>query len=201
MTEDQKNNPEVKPSVSYRISKKLINHDILKKIIIGLIVIVIVMFTFGIGIRVGEKKAGFSYRWAEEYHKNFAGPQGGFFGDWRSFPRGDFINTHGIFGQIIKIEESTIIIKEGNNVERIVVIKDGTTIERLRETVKISDLKVDDFVVIIGEPNDSGQIEAKFIRLLPPPSIKGVTKDTPAFYVLMIRKNYINFKSHYEKRI
>jgi hypothetical protein len=41
-------------------------------------------------------------------------------------------------------------------------------IERLRETVKISDLKVDDFVVVIGEPNDSGQIEAKFIRLLPP---------------------------------
>jgi hypothetical protein len=111
MNEDQKNNPQGKPSASYGENKKLINHDILKKIIIGLLVIVIIMLIFGIGVRLGEKKAGFSYRWAEEYHRNFAGPQGGFFGDWRSFPRGDFINTHGVFGQIIKIDGSTIVIK------------------------------------------------------------------------------------------
>lgn len=179
MNEDQKNSPQEKPSASCRVSKKLINHDILKKIIIGLVVIVIIMLIFGIGVRLGEKKAGFSYRWAEEYHRNFAGPREGFLGDWRSFPRGDFINAHGVFGQIIKIEESTIIIKEGNNLERIVIVKDGTIIERLRETLKISDLKVDDFIVVIGEPNDSGQIEAKFIRLLPPPSSKESLRPLP----------------------
>lgn len=169
MNEDQKNNPEGKPSASSGASKELINHDILKKIIIGLLVIVIIMLIFGVGVRLGEKKAGFSYRWAEEYHRNFAGPQEGFFGDWRSFPRGDFINSHGVFGQIIKIDGSTIIIKGDDDVEKIVIVKDDTVIQRLRDTLKINDLKVDDFVVVIGEPNDSGQIEAKFIRFLPPP--------------------------------
>ncbi len=170
MEEEQKNISE---------AKKLTNHDILKKIIIGLVVIVIIILIFGIGVRIGEKKAGFSYRWAEEYHRNFAGPQRGFLGDWRSFPRGDFINPHGLFGQIIKIEESTIIIKDGNNVERIVVVKDDTIIERLREAVEITDLKVDDFIVVIGQPNDSGQIEAKFIRLLPPPPSKSSLRSFP----------------------
>jgi len=143
--------------------------DALKWIIIGLASFVIVILIFNAGMFVGGMKARFSYKWAESYHENFAGPRGGFLNDWRNLPRRDFINAHGVFGQIIKIEESAIVIKGGDNVEGIVVVKDDTIIERLRETVKISDLKVDDFIVVIGEPNDSGQIEAKFIRLLPPP--------------------------------
>jgi len=34
-----------------------------------------------------------------------------------------------------------------------------------RETVKKEDLKVGDWVVIIGSPNEEGQIEARLIRL------------------------------------
>ena len=34
-----------------------------------------------------------------------------------------------------------------------------------RETVKKEDLKVGDWVVIIGSPNEKGQIEARLIRL------------------------------------
>jgi hypothetical protein len=169
MDEDQKNNSEGNVSASYGTSKKLMKYDILKKIIIGLVGIVIIMLIFGIGIIVGEKKAGFSYRWAEEYHRNFAGPREGFFGNWRSFPRGDFIDANGVFGQIIKIDGPTILIKGDDNVEKIIIVKDDTIIQRLRDTLKINDLKIDDFIVVIGQPNDSGQIEAKFIRLLPPP--------------------------------
>jgi hypothetical protein len=145
-------------------------YDILKWIILGLIIIIAVIFIFGVGIFVGEKKASFSYRWAEQYHKNFAGPPGGFFENWQKFPGSDFIGAHGVFGQIIKINDSSIIIKGSDNVEKIVLIKDDTIIERFRETIKITDLKVDDFVVVIGDPNDTGQIEAKFIRVLPAPS-------------------------------
>jgi hypothetical protein len=168
MNEDQKNNSGENISASDETSKKLIKHDILKKIIIGLVGIVIIMLIFGIGIMVGEKKAGFSYRWAEEYHRNFAGPREGFLGDWRSFPRGDFIDANGVFGQIIKIDGSTILIKGDDNIEKIIIVKDDTVVQRLRDTLKINDLKLDDFIVVIGQPNDSGQIEAKFIRLLPP---------------------------------
>ena len=38
------------------------------------------------------------------------------------------------------------------------------------KAIKELNLKVDDFTVILGSPNESSQIEAKLIRVLPPPS-------------------------------
>jgi hypothetical protein len=157
-----------------------VNRDTLKWIIIGLVGFGLIVLIFGAGIFVGEMKARFSYRWAESYHKNFAGPKEGFFGDWRVPPpsAGDFIEGHGVFGQIMKIgsstesgEGATLVIKGRDDMEKIVLIKDNTVIKSFRETIKFSDLKVDDYIVIIGEPNDAGQIEAKFIRVAPPPSM------------------------------
>ena len=76
----------------------------MKKIIIGLAVFAILGSIFGAGIFIGGMKANFSYRWAENYHQTFAGPQGGFLGNWRGLPPapGDFMGSHGTFGQIIK---------------------------------------------------------------------------------------------------
>ncbi|MFA5050878.1 MAG: hypothetical protein WC499_02060 [Patescibacteria group bacterium] len=128
--------------------------------------IILFLLIFNLGMIVGFRKANFSYKWGENYHQNFAGPQGGFF---RDFGGRDFIEPHGVFGQIIKIEDSTIIIKSPDNVEKTVIIKDDTVIERFRETIKLTDLKIDDQIVVIGEPNTSGQIEAKFIRIMPGP--------------------------------
>ena len=146
-----------------------LKRDTLKWIIIGLAVFVIAVLLFGAGMFVGGMKARFSYRWAENYHRNFGGPQGGFMGDWRMMPlNSEFIEGYGTFGQIIKIEGSTIVIKGRNDMEKIILLKDDTVIKRLRETIKPIDLKIDDYIVVIGEPNDAGQIEAKLIRLLPP---------------------------------
>ncbi len=62
-----------------------------------------------------------------------------------------------------------MVVKGRDNVEKIILIKDDTIIERFKETIKLTDLKVDDYIITIGDPNDAGQIEAKFIRFLPPP--------------------------------
>ncbi len=144
-----------------------IKRDTLKKIIIGLAGIAVIILIFGAGIFVGEMKARFSYRWAENYQRNFAGPRAGFLGDWRGIPMppgSDFIESHGIFGQIIKIN-SDLTIKGQNNVERVVIINADTAIQKGRQTIKKDDLKVGDNLVIIGSPNDQGQIEAKLIRV------------------------------------
>ena len=117
-----------------------------------------------LGIFVGFKKAGHSYRWGENYERNFGGPPGFFKGD---FLGNGFMGAHGVSGQIIKIDSSTLVIKGKDNMEKVVLIKDDTVIERLRETIKLNDLKVDDNIVVIGQPNEAGQIEAKFIRILP----------------------------------
>jgi hypothetical protein len=133
--------------------------------------IAVICLVFGGGMYVGYRKARFSYQWGENYHKNFGGPRGGFMGD---FGGKDLINANGVAGQIMKIDPSTssgqspvLVIRGRDNVEKIVVIKNDTVINRLNETVKLSALKVGDFVVVIGEPNDNGQIDAKFLRTIP----------------------------------
>lgn len=128
--------------------------------------LIILLFVFKLGVFVGYKKAAFSYRWGENYHRNFGGPRGGFFGDFLS-DKPDFIESHGVFGQIIKITENSLVVRGQDNVEKVIAVSNDTIFERLRETIKLSDLKVDDSVVIIGRPTNEGQIEAKLIRFMP----------------------------------
>jgi hypothetical protein len=142
--------------------------DILKWILIGLGIFIFSALIFKTGMFVGAMKANFSYRWAESYHKNFAGPRAGFFGDWRIPPFGDFIESHGTFGEIIKIDGNTLVVKGRENIEKIVLVGEKTIIKSGLKDIKISDLKVGDMMVIIGSPNEQGQIEAKLIRVFPP---------------------------------
>jgi len=150
--------------------KNQIKRDILKWILIGLGIFIVAALIFKAGMFIGAMKAGFSYRWAESYHKNFAGPRAGFFGDWRKFPPfpGDFIEGHGTFGEIIKIEGNDLVVKGRENIEKIVLVNEKTAIKSGFKDIKISDLKVGDMIVVIGSPNEQGQIEAKLIRVFPP---------------------------------
>lgn len=151
--EEQKNN------------KKFIRDSILKWIIIGLLIIMIALVIFGLGVFVGEKKAKFSYRWAEQYHKNFAGPSMGFFDDWRRFPRGRFMEAHGNFGEIIEIKENELVIKKDDDLEKVILINNQTIIQKGKQELKKEDLKVGNWIVVIGSPNEEGKIEAKLIRV------------------------------------
>ncbi len=144
--------------------KQLVQSKIYVIVALSIAAIAVLFLTFGAGMYVGFHKARFSYQWGENYHKNFGGPRGGLF---RDFGGKDLIDANGVAGQIMKIDGSTLVIKGRDNVEKIVVVKSDAIVKRLNETVKLSGLKVDDLIVVIGEPNDSGQIEAKFLRIMP----------------------------------
>ena len=150
------------------IKKFFQNRDILKWIIVGLAGFAVLILVFGAGVKVGTMKAKYSYRWAENYHKNFGGPGGGFFSDWGNSPRGEFINAHGVFGEIIELTkvglDNALVIKGRDDVEKIIITTKDTVVKKGGETMK-DYLKVGDSVVIIGTPNDEGQIEAKLIRV------------------------------------
>jgi hypothetical protein len=137
-----------------------------KGFFLGLLGFMLLTFTFKVGEMVGARKADFSYRWSDNYHKNFGGPKQGFM---KGFGDRDFIEANGVVGQIIKIASSTIAISGRGNIEKIVSVTASTTINSLNETIQIRDLKVDDMVVVIGEPNSQGQISAKLIRVMPKP--------------------------------
>jgi hypothetical protein len=148
--------------------------DILKWVLVGLVVFIVLALVFKVGMFVGEKKAQFSFRWAENYHRMFAGPKAGFLGNLRMPPFSEFIEGHGTVGEIIKIEGNNLVVKGRGDVEKLILVNEKTIIKSGFKNIKVSDLKIGDIIVIIGSPNDKGQIEAKLIRVFPPKtSFKG----------------------------
>lgn len=145
--------------------KKLFQSKVFRTITLSVAGLIVLLLVFRAGMIVGYKKANFSYRWGENYHRNFGGPRSGFF---KEFFDKEFIDGHGIFGEIVKIDGSTLVVKGRDNVEKIVLA--GTAvINRNRDTIAIGELKVGDYIVTIGTANESGQIEAKLIRFMPSP--------------------------------
>lgn len=141
---------------------------------IALAAVLALFLVFFAGMRVGFHKAGFSYKWGENYNKNFTGPHGGTLrGAFRDFNGKNFINSYGAAGRILKIDSPTssgqtdLVIKGDDGVEKIVTVKPDTTIVRLRETAKFSELKINDNISVIGSSTEDGKIEAKFIRIFP----------------------------------
>ncbi len=159
---------------------KLFQSKEFKGIIFGIAALTAILFVLKAGMVIGAKKADFSHKWGDSYHQNFAGPKKGFLMGFRDK---DFIESNGVFGQIIKIAHSTssgqatseqantIVVRGRGDMEKIVVVKENTVIKLFQEDIRPSGLKIDDYIVVIGEPNDSGQIEARLIRVMPEPPI------------------------------
>lgn len=147
-------------------TKKLIQSKILLIVVLVIVELLALALAFKGGEIIGYRKAGFFYRWGENYERNFGAPKRG---PMHGFGDRDFAPASGLVGQIIKINEASLVIKDRDNTEKIVVVNNKTTIQWMRETVKLSDLKVDQLVVVIGEPEEQGQVEAKLIRVMPAP--------------------------------
>ncbi len=130
--------------------------------------IVGLLCAFQAGVFVGFHKANFSYRWGDNYHRMFGGPRRGFFGNHD--PQ-EFTDAHGLFGSIISIDatSSLFIIKDKDATEKTVSVTSTTSIRFGRTAEKLTQMSVGDRVVIIGDPNGRGQIEARLIRVFPSP--------------------------------
>lgn len=138
------------------------------KTLCGIGVAIAVLFVFQAGVFVGYKKASFSHRWGDNYHRAFgerkhkgAFYKGGF--------QKDFSVAHGSVGKIISISLPSITIEDSDNTEKIALISDKTIVRRFREAINPADLKIDDFAVVIGSPDEQGRIEASLIRIMPSP--------------------------------
>lgn len=136
-------------------------------------VILLMLVSFGGGVAVGFHKAKFSYKFGENYERNFAGPgpmgmmgPGGFPGGMmRGFDGRGFRNGHGIAGDIISVSDNTIAIKDFDGQENSISVSDKTLIKRGPDTISINDLKNGDKIVVMGRPGDNGTIDADLIRV------------------------------------
>jgi len=133
--------------------QNFLQSSLFKGIIIGLGCLIILIFVFNLGIFVGTKKADFSFKWAGEYHRDFGG----------------FLSPYGSYGQIISINDNILTVKDNDadKTEKNILIGNNTTIIFQRKNIKLSDLKIGDNIVTIGNPNSDGQIQAELIRVIP----------------------------------
>ena len=141
------------------------------KVVVSMVgVLIVITAVFILGVLVGYHKARFSYLWGDNYDRNFGGhPRGGMM---RNIPGGNmmdrgfgFMNAHGTDGTILRVGSTTLMVNGRDGTEKTVLITSSTTIKSHRDTITVGEIKPNDQVVIIGEPNESGQIEARLIRI------------------------------------
>lgn len=126
--------------------------------------VAIFLAAFGLGMAFGYEKAMFAGRWGDNYYRNFYGrAPGGFMG-----PMMDHApwNAHGVVGTVIDVSSSTISVRDNNNNERSIAILPSTVIRRMNDTISLASVAAGDHITAIGEPNDQGQIQGRFIRVL-----------------------------------
>lgn len=125
-------------------------------------IVLAALVVFAGGVEIGRRSAFFSCKWAQNYERNFGMPRGGFM-----MRRGNVgANPQGAFGEIISINLPTLVVASSQESEKTVVVTDDTTVQRDNARATASDLRIGDRVIVIGRPDDQGQVEAKLIRVL-----------------------------------
>ncbi|MDD5165385.1 MAG: hypothetical protein PHG25_02510 [Candidatus Pacebacteria bacterium] len=124
------------------------------------------LIIFGAGIYVGHRATDFSYQWGANYSREFSGPHSPFGGEIDDAPS----MPHGAFGAVIGINFPSFAIKGPYEAEKIILISTSTLIRALRAEASTTDIHVGSAVIVIGEPDDHGRINATLIRIMPPPA-------------------------------
>lgn len=135
--------------------------------------ILVVLVAFGLGVVVGYRRAVFASGWSENYYHNFydMSPDHGFFmtgiGSGASQP----FNPHGVAGEVVDIGSSTLSVQDADGEAQSVFVASATPIREMNGSILFTAIQIGDHVTIIGQPNDSGQVEARFIRVFTTPNI------------------------------
>jgi hypothetical protein len=126
----------------------------------GLGAVVVLLLVFGAGVAVGYRSGLFSSRFGENYYRNFVG---GGPGSPMGMPSP--ASQHGTIGTVISVGSSTIATKDPGGNEQSIVVDEDTVIREADRTITIDGIEDGDQIAVIGEPNDVGQIDARFIRV------------------------------------
>jgi hypothetical protein len=158
--------------------KEVLQSKSFQKIIYVIGAFVFILVVFRAGVYIGYRKAGFSYGAGNNYYKIFVNPRGELppSGGSPGFFRDDFESAHGAIGRIIQVSLPKLIVEDRDGIEKAIFVGSDTAIRQSRETIASSSLKVNDFIAVVGSPASDGYIQAKLVRILPPPPILPITR-------------------------
>ena len=127
--------------------------NILIGIGIGAILAVVILVVFFLGIFIGRRENRFF---------PYFGGRGHIYQDF--FPR-NF--GHGAMGIIESLGENTLVVRDRSGTLKTVLIDNQTQIRRGHVDINFSDLKKDEQVIVLGDPEEKeGAIKARLIRVM-----------------------------------
>jgi len=139
-------------------------------------VLLVALIIFWAGTAVGYREAVFSHQWDDNYAVEFGGSHSPFLpgmdGDDSS------LNSHGAFGQIVAVRMPEFTVKGPAEAEKDIIVEDGTIIRYFHGQASTSELVPGETVVVIGEPDNQGRIQASLIRIVPPAPASSSTPDS-----------------------
>jgi hypothetical protein len=117
-----------------------------------------------VGIWVGFNKAKRSFSWGNNYERILGHGKG--FKPMDKVRGKEFFNPNGSSGKVLRIDLPSVFISDDDGIEKELSLSSSTLVRKFREDLVMTDLKVDDFIVAVGEPNEKGIIEVKLIRIM-----------------------------------
>lgn len=146
-------------------TEKILKSTALKKVLIGFSLVVLLFVALRVGVAIGYHKARFAGNFNHNFERNFMGQRGGMkmiFSD--RAPGG-----HGAVGKVVSINLPEIVVAGPDNFEKTVVFGTTTLFRKFQEEITSSEIKEGDFVVVLGNPNEDGKVEASLLRIMPEP--------------------------------
>ncbi|HVT74889.1 MAG TPA: hypothetical protein VHD69_00500 [Candidatus Paceibacterota bacterium] len=138
-----------------------------RRIGIVLVAVIVMLLIFQAGVSVGYHKAAFSYRSGERYVRMVQGPDMNM-GWTAAIPTDDrFPASHGTAGRVVSVSLPSFVVASPDNREQTVTVSGATAVRMFRGNASTSDIQPEQFTVVLGEPDQSGVIQARFIRILP----------------------------------
>jgi hypothetical protein len=74
-------------------------------------------------------------------------------------------NAHGVAGEILSVNDNTLIVKDRDNQESTIRMSEATIVNRGKDTVDMNTLTVGERIVVVGKPQEDGVIAAHLIRI------------------------------------
>ncbi|MFZ1654827.1 MAG: DUF5666 domain-containing protein [Candidatus Moraniibacteriota bacterium] len=130
-------------------------------------VMLIAVASFAIGFSAGLHKARFSYRFGENYERNFIGPKHPEMMEsmFRKMEGNSFRSGHGVVGEVLSIVDRTIAVRGPEGQENSIEVTDSTVYHKRGDRVNLEALSVGDRVAVLGKPSDDGTVTADLIRV------------------------------------
>lgn len=149
--------------------EQIIQSKIFRAVIIIIAGVAIITFVFSLGIIVGIKKAPFTSENSGKYYRIFQVSPTTVYKNLKP----DVGIVNGCYGRIIAIVPSVdeaisseILVADSDGTEKLIIVDKNTIIRKQNRTITILDLRQNDNIVTLGDPNQDGTITARLIRVM-----------------------------------